>query len=340
MENNVINNTSEDRLKEAAELERRIAKLRRSPRLGRLFKLYIDNCSGVLKGASCQRLTELWCRHMGPAEELRADRISPLIIQELVLRRIFAERKYATGVMLSYALPRLTAFAVAAGILKSDPLATLKELPLVKRMKRKADEHALHRPTFSHSRLDNELKKLAKIFKEKGSDRRQALLELSLRLLLRPGETVALRIGDLDLKEHVLRVRMTKTRDLFVIPADEKLEVLLQKSFRDFGSDTEGWVFRGIRDPKAHLSPQTLNKALKSLGYKGVLCAHGIRAIGSNWFAHHSRAVPPYVRESILQHAVSGTDTAYRHDDDYLLQRRQAMKLWWRYLDKFFDKED
>lgn len=42
MENKAISDTSEDRLKEAAELERRIAKLRRSPRLGRLFKLYIE----------------------------------------------------------------------------------------------------------------------------------------------------------------------------------------------------------------------------------------------------------------------------------------------------------
>lgn len=125
----------------------------------------------------------------------------------------------------------------------------------------------------------------------------------------------------------------TKTKDRFIVPTDAKLEDLLAKAYREYGSTEMGWIFRGLRDRALPLSPQTLNRALKDLGYKDRLCAHGIRSLGKNWFSHNAARVPPFVSEAILQHAPGKVEGAYRRDDDYLMQRRSAMKLWWAFLD-------
>lgn len=185
--------------------------------------------------------------------------------------------------------------------------------------------------------LRSELKEVLETFKNQCCLRQQLLFEIQLRTILRPGEAVKLKFCDLDLKQHLLTVHQTKTKECFLIPTTKSLELCLIKAYQHFGSSSESWIFSGVRNPKHHLSPQTLNKAIKDHGYKGKLSAHGLRSVAANYFAKNEAKVPPYVAEACLQHSCANAAVvkAYRHDD-YLSSRRKAMALYNNWIDGIY----
>ena len=80
------------------------------------------------------------------------------------------------------------------------------------------------------------------------------------------------------------------------------------------------------------VSKETLNKALRRAGFKDKLCAHGIRAIGSTWFAQ--QGIDRTIRESCLAHITgSKSELAYQHYD-FLEERRPVMQQWCDFVEK------
>lgn len=314
------------------EIDKTISSLRRRPLFGGIYKLYEQELSGMLKPATIRRQQAAWRNHLSRYEAKRADTITPLGFQKAMIEPACADGHCATALYLARLAHTVLDFGVAIGVLERNPLRTIWQLPRVKGAEKEARSGVRHRPSFEHTKIRQEAGKLVRDFQKAGG-RRWLLLQVSLRTLLRPGEVVRLRWSDLDLKRHQIAAIGTKTRARFIIPTDARLESILEEAWREYGSAQRGWIFRGLRDPALPLSPQTLNRALKDLGYKDRLCAHGIRALGKNWFSHNAARVPPFVSEAILQHAPGKVEGAYRRDDDYLMQRRSAMKLWWAFLD-------
>jgi integrase len=313
-------------------LYKELRRLRRCPKIGAILLLFECHNRLVLKDATKTLHTKMWARHLSRYDEVRADRLNPLIFGRDVIFGLVKTGRYSSAVTVARLMVSLLDFAVAIGVIDRNPLSTLWSLPIMKKAERMSESTAVHRPSFDHDSIKPELRTLLEVFSKEGG-RRWLLLQISLMVLLRPAEVVSLNINDLDLAHHQITARRTKTRLQFIVPTDSTLEDLLIRAHRLYGSEETGYVFRGYRDPRAHLSSQTMNRALVSKGYKGRLCAHGIRSIGRNFFADHSRQVPPYISEAILQHVSSKVERAYRRNDDYLKQRRSAMKIWWRFLD-------
>lgn len=317
---------------EATELEKALASLRRRPLFGGIYRLYEGELSGILKPATIRRQQAAYRNYLEKYADQRADRISPLAFQKQIIEPACEEGHCATALYLARLAHTVLDFGVAIGVLEGNPLRTIWNLPKVKSAEKTARRRVVHRPSFNHAEIGRQTRRLISDFRNAGG-RRELLLQISLRTLLRPGEVVRLKYPDLDHARHCIAAVQTKTKDRFIVPTDAKLEDLLAKAYMEYGSTEMGWIFRGLRDPALPLSPQTLNRALKDLGYKGRLCAHGIRALGKNWFSHNTAKVPPFVSEAILQHATGKVEQAYRRDDDYLKQRREAMRLWWAFLD-------
>lgn len=319
------------------QLRNLITKLKRSPKIGEIYKLYCDEHDKIIKDKTRLHLQAIWNKHLSDKlASLRADRLTPLEFQVLILDELQQKQLYNTAITATRIMVAAFDFAVAITVLQSNPLRTVYDLPILRMLQKQARQHLQHRPSFNHNTLRIDLKELIKTFKDKTTTQRINLLYLSLALLLRPGEIVKIKIQELDTKSKCLTVHDTKTLEEFKVPVDDRIIKLIEDTYQEFGNHDQGYIFRGYRYSE-HLSSQTLNVALKKLGYKGKLCAHGIRAVGSNFFAHHSKEVPPYVREAILQHSVGKVEKAYRHDDFYLKQRRTAMKLWYDYLDGLFN---
>ena len=312
-------------------LYKKVRALRRSPRTGAIYTLFEGQNRAVLKESSKALHSKIWALHLSVYENARADRLNPLIFGRDVIENLVASGRYSSAITATRLMVSVLDFAVAIGVLDINPLGTVWSLPIIKQAGHMSASLVRHRPSFEYGSISKDLKALLRIFSTQGR-RRWLLLQISLRVLLRPAEVVALKISDLDLKKHQITARRTKTRDRFIIPTDNALESLLVEAHRLYGSDETGYIFKGYRDPRSHLSAQTMNRALVSCGYKDRLCAHGIRSLGRNFFADRSKQVPPYISEAILQHASSKVELAYRRNDDYLKQRRSAMKLWWDYL--------
>ena len=322
---------------ETNSLSEQIKKLRRSPKIGQIYELYRAEMEPVLRSSTMTKLDKVWYAHLSALSDLRADRLSPLEFQHLILQKIYDAGSWYTVTLLARIYGQMTGFAAAVGVLADDPMKTLSALPLVKKAARLAQLHSSHRPTLDYRHLRAELKQVLKTFKEECCERQQLLLEIQPRTILRPSEAVKLKITDLDLKKHILTVRHTKTKEIFLLPTTHSLELCLIKAFSKYGSKEHGWVFTGLRDPKLHLSPQTLNKALKDHGFKDTLTAHGLRSVAANFFAKHEGKVPPYIAEACLQHACPNAKVvkAYRRDD-YLYSRRKAMALYNDWIDEIY----
>ena len=320
-----------------SELTAQLAKLRRSPKIGQIYELYRSEMEPVLRSSTMTKLDKVWYAHLSALSDLRADRLSPLEFQHLILQKIYDAGSWYTVTLLARIYGQLTGFAAAVGVLADDPMQTLSALPLVKKAARLSEQHAKHRPTLDYRHLRSELKQVLETFKNQCCLRQQLLLEIQLRTILRPGEAVKLKLCDLDLKQHLLTVHQTKTKERFLIPTTQSLELCLIKAYQHFGSSTEGWIFAGLRNPKQHLSPQTLNKALKDHGWKDKLVAHGLRSVAANFFARNEAKVPPYIAEACLQHACPNASVveAYRRDD-YLGSRRKAMALYNAWIDEIY----
>lgn len=326
----------DEELNRYKEIKKKINKIRRSPKIGEIYKIYNEQQELTLKKTTLNRQHKIYTLYLGQLEKIRADDLEPLFIQEKILKHLFKQKKFTTLLYVTRLLVTLLDFAKACNLIKNNSLKEIYTLPIIKKSQKEMSRNTKHRPTLAYEDLRYNLMQLIKTFTNKACLRRILLLDLSLRTILRPREVCSLKITDLDLEKHILKVHNTKTMLIYQIHTTATLEKNLLKAYENFGDDKNKWIFSGIRDKNKPLSPQTMNRALKDLGYKDILCAHGIRSIASNFFAQHSDKIHPWTAEAMLQHSVgTKVSRAYRHDD-YFNERIKASEIWNEFLDNIY----
>jgi integrase len=91
-------------------------------------------------------------------------------------------------------------------------------------------------------------------------------------------------------------------------------------------------VFPSLRGPHRPLSENTLNIALRSLGYSGdTMTAHGFRAMASTIL--NEQGFPPDIIELQLAHQERNAVRAAYNRATRLAERRKMMLAWANYLD-------
>jgi integrase len=93
------------------------------------------------------------------------------------------------------------------------------------------------------------------------------------------------------------------------------------------------WVFPGVRSNGEPMSENTINAALRRLGYdRTMLTAHGFRGMASTML--HERGWSSDVIERQLSHSErNAVKAAYNHAE-HLPARRTMMQAWADYLDE------
>lgn len=90
-------------------------------------------------------------------------------------------------------------------------------------------------------------------------------------------------------------------------------------------------VFPGVRDPKRSMSENTINAALRNLGYSGdTIVGHGFRHMASTLLRELG-----WQRDTVeaqLSHKTGGVEGIY-NKAQYLPERREMMQAWADYLD-------
>lgn len=198
----------------------------------------------------------------------------------------------------------------------------------------------------NHPAITNEGELGAFLRAARGYSARNAVVAAALRLLpmlfLRPGE---LRLGDwaeIDFERAEWRipsVRMKRTLkgkvhgDPHIVPLSKQALAV----FRQLSALTgpSGLIFKGARSEDRAISDNTINAAIRALGYDTAtqVTAHGFRATARTMGAE-VLGVDERVLEHQLAHEVKDKLGRSYNRTEFLPQRQAFMQQWADYLDR------
>jgi integrase len=268
-------------------------------------------------------LVDLLAPHIGnkpiaslkPAEILRA------------LRRIEARGKHDTAHKARQLVGQVCRYAVASDRAEADPSAALRGAlaPLV----------TIPRAAITDPRQIAEL--LRAIDGYVGQPTVVAALKLAPLVFVRPGELRGARWEEFDLEaeEPVWRIpaERMKMGDPHIVPLARQALTILKGLHGLTGPD--GLLFPSLRSKTRPISDNTLNAALRRLGYaKDQMTAHGFRAMASTCLTEQGLA--DGVIELQLAHAERNeVKAAYKRDRwaARMAERVKMMQSWADYLD-------
>lgn len=157
-------------------------------------------------------------------------------------------------------------------------------------------------------------------------------LKLAPLVFVRPGELRAAEWPELDLDRAEWRIsaERMKMREPHVVPLARQAIDLLRQLQPLTGSGR--YVFPSLRTPLRPISENTVNAALRRLGYSTEeMTGHGFRALASTCL--NEQGWPPDVIELQLAHAERNKVRAAYNRASRLGERRKMMQAWADYLD-------
>ena len=217
-------------------------------------------------------------------------------------------------------------YAVATARLDSDPSRDLRGAlaPVVTR----------HRATITEPKKVGELMRAIQAFE--GTFVVQSALRLTPYVFLRPGE---LRHGewseiDFDAAEWRIPAEKMKMKQVHIVPLSEQVLAILHELYQFTGKGRN--LFPSIRTPARPMSNNTVNTALRRLGYdKSEICAHGFRGMASTLL--HEQGFSSDVIERQLAHQEGNEVKAAYNHARHLPERKKMMQHWADYLDALRD---
>ncbi len=154
----------------------------------------------------------------------------------------------------------------------------------------------------------------------------RCLIEWQLHTMIRPSEAAGATWAEIDFEAKLWTIppeRMKKKRQHVVPLTNQALAIL--ELMKPISAHRE-YVFPGDRKPSDPSNPQTANKALARMGFKGRLVAHGMRSTASTTLNEHG--FDGDVIESALAHVDKNEVRRAYNRTDYL-ERRRVMMTWW-----------
>jgi len=264
---------------------------------------------------------------------LRTRPISEIEAPELlaVLRRTESRGRLESAQRAKQLAGSVFRYAIITGRATRDPSADLRgalKTPVAK-----------SRAAVTDPRKVGEL--LRSIYTYTGQPTTCAALQLAPLVFVRPGELRAAEWSEFsfdiagngtDKDPPVWRIpaKRTKMREEHVVPLSTQAVSILRGIHRHTGNGH--YVFPGLRSNARPLSNNTLNAALRNLGYdKDTATAHGFRAMASTLL--NELGYPPDIIEKQLAHAERNKVRAAYNRASYLDKRREMMQAWADYLD-------
>jgi integrase len=131
-----------------------------------------------------------------------------------------------------------------------------------------------------------------------------------------------------------MRKKRQKPQDIppYIVPLSEQAKEIVRYQLNHL-KPAQRHLFRHDFDLKKCMSENTLNKALKSMGYRDLLTGHGIRSTIST--ALNEIGYPKTWVDAQLSHIDPNKVSATYNHAEYVEQRRRMMQDWANRLDLF-----
>lgn len=161
----------------------------------------------------------------------------------------------------------------------------------------------------------------------------RSAMQFLLLSMCRTIEVRGARWDEMDLENAIWRIHAArmKMRKEHLVPLSRQALAILD-SLKQLTGDFE-LVFPSFRSKSKMMSENTINAALRGLGYeKGEVVGHGFRSTASTLL--NELGWSPDVIETQLAHASQGSVSAAYNRAAWLDDRRRMMQAWADYLDK------
>ena len=240
-----------------------------------------------------------------------------------LLRRVEARGAIETTHRVQQNCSQVFRFAVATGLAESDPSRDLRGALTPWKPQ--------HYPTITESREVGVL--LRAISGYQGSYPTRCALQLAPLLFVRPGELRQAEWLEINFAAAEWRIPASKMkgRTLHIVPLSRQAVAIVRDLHKVTGRDR--WLFPSVRADGHSMSENTLNAALRGLGYERKrMTAHGFRGMASTIL--HELGWPSDVIERQLAHGERNEVKAAYNHAEHLPKRRKMMQAWADHLDK------
>lgn len=260
-------------------------------------------------------------RDLGSIADLPVRSVSAPILLK-ALRKIEARGAVETAHRARAAAGMVFRYAIATGRAENNPALSLAGALTPTKTKH-----------FSSLTEPGEVAKLLRaIYGYQGSPIVSAALKLSALMFVRPGELRAARWEDIDLDAAEWRYITSKTQTQHIVPlAGQVIELL--EDVRPYARKSQ-YVFPSVRSIQKPISENTINAALRNLGFEGeMMTAHGFRAMARTLLDEVLGFRPDFI-EHQLAHAVRDPLGRAYNRTTHLGERKKMMQAWANYLDE------
>lgn len=239
-----------------------------------------------------------------------------------VLRKIEAAGNHETAHRVKQRIGQVFRYAIATGRAERDPSADLR---------------GALAPTVSKSRAAvTDPVQVAGLLRAiacyQGQPTTGAALKLGALLFARPGNLRAMEWAELDMDGAEWRIPAgkMKMREAHTVPLAVQAVATLRELHPLTGACK--FVFPSIRTPDRPMSENTVNAALRRLGFdKNTMTGHGFRAMASTRLNELGWATDVIERQ--LAHAERNKVRAAYNRAQHMAERRKMMQAWADYLD-------
>ncbi|QRG78660.1 integrase arm-type DNA-binding domain-containing protein [Citrobacter sp. R56] len=132
--------------------------------------------------------------------------------------------------------------------------------------------------------------------------------------------------------------RGSKMRTPHLVPLSHQALIILEK-IKSMSGNRE-LIFVGDHDPRKPMSENTVNKALRVMGYdtKSEVCGHGFRTMACSSLIESGLWSKDAVERQMSHQERNSVRAAYIHKAEHLGERRLMVQWWADYLDANRDK--
>ncbi|MCL7751061.1 integrase arm-type DNA-binding domain-containing protein [Guyparkeria hydrothermalis] len=222
-------------------------------------------------------------------------------------------------------------YAIASGLVMHDPAAHLSAAMAAKKKPK-------HHPAITDPQRLGQLLRAIEGFP--GQKQVRAALQLAPMLMVRPGELRGAEWSEVDLETATWTIpaEKMKMREDHIVPLPRQAEAILRSLLVITGHRQH--VFPGVRSPTRPISNNTLNAALRSLGFGGdEVVMHGFRATARTLLDEVLGERPDLI-EHQLAHSVRDANGRAYNRTRHLSERRNMMQRWADYLESLRSPEE
>ena len=220
---------------------------------------------------------------------------------------------------------RIFRYAVGKGLATRDPSRDIELKDIL------PPEDVTHHASVTEPKAAGELLRAIDGFT--GSFTTRCALRLAPLVFVRPGELRHAEWSEFDFDKSEWRIPAgkMKMKEQHIVPLSTQAVSVLHEIQTLTGAGR--YVFPGEHTSKRPMSENTVNAALRRMGYtKDEMTGHGFRSMASTLL--HELGLPHAVIEAQLAHGERNKVSAAYNYAKYLPERKKMMQQWADYLDK------